>query len=179
MIEQDFWFFLRENIPVWLGHLLSFMYDFGDKEISGVVVALTLGLLLWKKQWQSALLMTLGSGGALLLVDKVFKPIIDRPRPPYFMGEYGSVPDIIGASFPSGHATGNLVLYLLLATFLARKLPRLRWVPYGIALLLLLGMGLGSLYLGVHWPSDILGGYILGLLWSTICMFFVRLPCKD
>ncbi|WP_148293418.1 phosphatase PAP2 family protein [Picosynechococcus sp. NKBG15041c] len=175
LVEKNFWFFLRDNVPPWLGTLLSFLYDLGDKEISGPVVGISLGLFIWKKQWKSVLLMILGSGGALLLVDKVFKPIIGRPRPPYFMGEYGSVPDIAGASFPSGHATGNLVLYLILALLVTQNISRLRWLVFGAVVLFLSGIGLGSLYLGVHWPSDILGGYMLGFIWLTFCLFFVDL----
>jgi membrane-associated phospholipid phosphatase len=174
-IEQNFWFWMREHIPAWLGKVLSLIYDLGDKEISAFVVAGSLAFLLWKRRWFDSLLLALASGGALILVDKIFKPHIGRWRPPYFKDGYGSVPDIIGLSFPSGHATGNLALYLVLSTLLVQKFPRYAFLIYGIALTFILGMGLGSLYLGVHWPSDLLGGYGLAFIWFTICLSTIRL----
>jgi membrane-associated phospholipid phosphatase len=173
--EQNFWFWLRANIPPWLGGFVSFIYDIGDKEVSAFVVAGSLGFLLWKKLWKDSLLLAIASGGVLILVDKIFKPVVGRVRPPYFTAPYGTVPDITGLSFPSGHATGNCALYLVLSTLLVRKYPQYKILIYSLTFLFIIAMGLGSLYLGVHWPSDIIGGYGLGFIWFTICITVIEL----
>lgn len=174
-IEQNLWFWLQENIPPWFGSFLSFLYNIGDKEISAFVVAGSLGFLLWKRRWQDSFFLGISTGGVLMLVDKILKPSIKRVRPPYFTAPYGSVPDIIGLSFPSGHATGNFTLYLVLATFLVQKFPNYSVLIYSLTFTFILGMGLGSLYLGVHWSSDIIAGYGFGFIWFTICLTSMKL----
>lgn len=73
-------------------------------------------------------------------------------------------------SYPSGHALGSVVLYGFLAYLLAIRRPRYRGVIYGGAIALCLAIGFSRLYLGVHWPTDLLGGYIIGFLWTSICI---------
>lgn len=65
-------------------------------------------------------------------------------------------------SFPSGHATGAVAAFLALVICL-RPHPRWRGLALLMALVVILGTGFGRVYLGVHWPSDVLGGYLLGL----------------
>ncbi|GEM_PF-1469542 len=177
-IEQNYWFWLQENIPSWFGKILSFLYDLGDKEISAFVVAGSLSFLLWKRRWANSFLLAISTAGVLMLVDKILKPSIGRVRPPYFTAPYGSVPDIIGLSFPSGHATGNFTLYLVLSTLLVQEFPRYRVLIYSLTLTFILGMGLGSIYLGVHWFSDIIAGYGFGFIWFTFCLTSIKLLSK-
>jgi len=175
IFEQNFWFWLHDHIPSWFGQILAFLYNIGDKEISAFIVAGTLSFLLWKNRWLDSFFLAISSGGVLILVDKILKPHIGRMRPPYFYPPYGNVPDIIGLSFPSGHATGNFTLYLVLSTLLTRQFPQYQILIYSLTFTFILGMGLGSLYLGVHWPTDIIGGYGIGFIWFTICLTLIKL----
>ncbi|MGD1899220.1 MAG: phosphatase PAP2 family protein [Phormidesmis sp.] len=81
-------------------------------------------------------------------------------------------------SYPSGHALGAVVLYGFLAYLLGRRLPKYKGVIYVGAIALALAIGFTRLYLGVHWPTDLLGGYIIGFLWTSSCILFLkkRLP---
>jgi undecaprenyl-diphosphatase len=133
------------------------------------VLALGVGILLVARhQWilLGGWLAAFAGGG---LLDEVLKLVIQRPRPAYagaFLHDYSW-------SFPSGHAMGSLIGYGMLAYVLAvlwihRRRARLA-VMLG-AILLIVAVGLSRLYLGVHYFSDVVGGYAAGLLWLSACI---------
>jgi membrane-associated phospholipid phosphatase len=78
-------------------------------------------------------------------------------------------------SYPSGHALGSTILYGFLAYLLATRYPRFAWFIYVLAVLLIAVIGLSRLYLGVHWPTDIIGGYCIGFLWVMFCIAMLKL----
>ncbi len=89
----------------------------------------------------------------------------------------GLLPEVYASfhqfSFPSGHASTALVTYLVAVPALLKlgsSSMQLRWQKpiFGLILLIILFAGFGRVYLGVHWPSDVLGGYLLGLFWVGI-----------
>jgi undecaprenyl-diphosphatase len=133
------------------------------------LLALTVGLLLGvQRQW-----IVLGgwiaalTGGSLL--NQVLKLVIQRPRPPYaaaFLTHYSW-------SFPSGHAMLSLIGYGMLAYLLVVLWVHRRRLQVAIVLgatLLTLAIGLSRLYLGVHYFSDVVGGYAAGVLWLSTCI---------
>ncbi len=133
------------------------------------VLALGVGLLLAiRRQW--ILLggwLTAFVGGGLL--DEVLKLVIRRPRPPYaaaFLQHYSW-------SFPSGHAMGSLIGYGMLAYVLGVLWIHRRSAQISVVLgaaLLIVAIGFSRLYLGVHYFSDVVGGYAAGLLWLSACI---------
>lgn len=95
-----------------------------------------------------------------LLASPLLKAGLGVPRPDVVVQAPGS------AAFPSGHALKTTVIYGFLAVILARSVSEARrWIPYSLAALPILAVGLARLYLGVHWLSDVLGGIALGLAW--------------
>lgn len=93
------------------------------------------------------------------------KDLVARPRPPVALELYQ--PPLY--SFPSAHATMAIAFYGFAAYFLARKQkPVIRYGLYLSAILLVLFIGASRVYLGVHYPSDVLAGYVLGALWLWI-----------
>jgi membrane-associated phospholipid phosphatase len=80
----------------------------------------------------------------------------------------------VSYGFPSGHALGSLVLYGFLAYLLGQRYPRRSGLIYGIAGAMIGAIGLSRLYLGVHYPTDILAGYAVGGLWLMICLGLLR-----
>jgi len=115
----------------------------------------------------SALLLLVATGGGLLL-DLVLKLQFNRPRPHIFI--WGT--QAFGSSFPSGHAMGSTITYSTVA-YLAARLHRrawARWLTMSVALLVILLIGVSRIYLGVHYPSDVLAGIIMGLAWAAFCM---------
>jgi undecaprenyl-diphosphatase len=102
---------------------------------------------------------------------EIIKNLIKRPRPDLNQLTYAS-----GFSFPSIHAMVSLSFYGLLAYLIWNnaKTPILRW---GLSILLiLLGLVIGAsrIFLGVHYPTDVLGGYLLGIVWLIISIIFFK-----
>lgn len=108
------------------------------------------------------------------LVQMVTKSLVERPRPS---------PDLVhvtekasGWSFPSGHVIGILAIFgllLLLAPWLIGNRP-LRWLVQGFAAFLILAVGPARVYVGAHWPSDVLGSYVLGVLFLVPAVWAYR-----
>jgi undecaprenyl-diphosphatase len=79
-------------------------------------------------------------------------------------------------SFPSGHSTLSAAAYLILAVLVASLEPRRRTkaMAFGVAALVLVSVGLSRIYLGVHWPSDVIAGWCLGGLWALLAWLALR-----
>jgi undecaprenyl-diphosphatase len=121
------------------------------------------GILLWKRRLRrDAVLLVAGMTGAAVL-DTVLKLHFRRVRPdvPWaFVTEHSF-------SFPSGHSAGAVVLYGVV-TYLVWKHLRTAWQRIGVvaaALLIVAGIGASRVYLGVHYPTDVAAGYLVGLMW--------------
>jgi undecaprenyl-diphosphatase len=119
------------------------------------------GIRLIRKR-QVSTLFAVGIGGALVL-NETFKAHFQRARPrvPWSIGDEHTF------SFPSGHSLFSLVLYGLIAySVLTRRDPLLRRLVVAAGCAgLVLGIGLSRIYLGMHWPTDVLAGYLTGALW--------------
>ena len=131
------------------------------------VVVLTVFLFLTRRYADVGLLM----GGLVFVgVGKVLKLLIERPRPDYQIIE----PFASGFSFPSGHSLfavilGGVLIYLV-DQWVSPKLPRR--VIQILLVLMVTVMGASRVYLGVHWPSDVIGSYLLGVLALTGLLWF-------
>jgi undecaprenyl-diphosphatase len=119
-------------------------------------------------------------GGAVLLANftsEIAKTIYGRPRPD--LVPHGSY--VYSASFPSGHSMLSAATYLTLAMLIASLEGRrsTKILAYVLAVVLILAIGFSRVYLGVHWPSDVLAGWSLGAAWSLLAwMVLLRLGSK-
>ena len=126
-------------------------------------------LWLWRKKGRGDLalqLMVLVVGG--LVSNAALKHVFNRPRPELWehRGQYA------WASYPSGHAIVCVAVYFTVARMLLRE-RGWRW-PFVVASLMLAVVLYSRLYLGVHWPTDIIGGILLGLVWLVAVEFAFR-----
>jgi membrane-associated phospholipid phosphatase len=128
--------------------------------LSALLVALIVTFVL--RHWRrAALWLAITMAGALAL-DVTLKDVFHRARPPaYFIPEPGSY------SFPSGHSLGSFCFYMVLAGLLTARIRSfsarvLIWVS---AALLVTAIGFSRIYLGVHWPTDVIAGYSAAAFW--------------
>ena len=138
----------------------------GSAPVLVIAVLAVFGFLALAKAWRLAF-FTLAASVSGLVASSLLKYIVDRPRPD--LVPHGNL--IYTTSFPSGHSMMSAVIYLTLAVLVARLMERRRLKTYalGIAIALTLLVGLSRVYLGVHWPSDVLAGWAAGGAWALGC----------
>ena len=115
----------------------------------------------WYKKYKDVIFIGLGVVGSIASV-WLLKFLISRPRPP----EMFHLVTSYGASFPSAHSMYAATL-VCLAIFLSRPFPAHRFIVC-IALLWMLMMGISRVYLGVHFPSDVLAGWSISIIWISL-----------
>lgn len=150
-----------------LDTLFRFSHELGTLSFSAVLV---LAAITWhglRGERREALAWLLVGLATFVLYVSV-KPLIARPRPdlwrPRLVGE-------TGFSFPSGHALASATFYPLLA-WATLRLRRVGFVLVGVGLPLFVGFG--RLYLGVHWPTDVLAGWTLGAAQAAAAIRWIR-----
>jgi undecaprenyl-diphosphatase len=150
-----------------LTHVFVLVSTFGGPGVLGPLGAVLIAVFAWRRWWRGALLLAVSLGGAGLL-DTALKYAFHRTRPAAFFG----YPAPASYSFPSGHALFSFCFFTTGAALLAPRLrsPALRRLVWIVAALAVLAVGFSRIYLGVHYPSDVLAGYAAGLLWSTAIM---------
>ena len=141
-----------------------------DPDIVSVIAGVALILLIWKKCYPEAKIFIVDCAGGVIL-SYGLKSVFGKTRPDL----WESAIEEVSFSYPSGHALGSTVLYGFLAYLFATRFPQFAWLIYLIAVLLIGAIGSSRLYLGVHWPTDIIGGYGIGFLWLTFCITMLKL----
>ncbi|MGH7469003.1 MAG: phosphatase PAP2 family protein, partial [Longimicrobiales bacterium] len=125
-----------------------------------IMLVLVASVFLWltRHHWSVYILLMGVLGGQL--VNRLLKGIFERPRPSIV----DWVTDVHSKSFPSGHAMTALIAYGSVAYLVARLEPtaRLRRTTWALAILFIVAIGVSRMYLGVHYPSDIIAGYVAG-----------------
>lgn len=130
-----------------------------------ILVVAVLVVLLYGKQYTEAIWLSMGVIGISGILNPLFKLFFMRERPAleHLVSEHS-------LSFPSGHAAASMVFYgsliLLVPIFIEAK--ALRWLAQAILVFLVLAIGFSRVYLGVHFPTDIIGGYTLSLSWLLL-----------
>jgi len=144
-----------------------------------VIIAVTL-LLLWSRNWRLALLWAASQWYLKDLV-AVLKDYFERPRP-----DFPTTPNLAGGwAYPSGHACGAMVTYGMLCYLVAwhDSFKRIRWPLIALFGLFIIAVGLSRLLLGVHWFTDVLGGFFLGMASVSLVVAIVEAgwgkPCTE
>ncbi|WP_052215022.1 phosphatase PAP2 family protein [Belnapia sp. F-4-1] len=158
--------------PPWLELTMRDLTALGGIPVLGLLSLVALGWLVLRRRWRSVTLMLLALPGGLLL-NTLLKHGFDRPRPSLV----AHLVEVETSSFPSGHAMLSAVGFLTLGALLAGGAERRRERGYilAAAVLLTLVVGGSRVYLGVHWPSDVLAGWCLGAAWAMGCWLLLDL----
>jgi undecaprenyl-diphosphatase len=139
-----------------------------------VLTLLTLAVtgFLWLRRMYGAMWLVMGATLGGLLVTTALKEWFDRPRPDIV--PHLSI--VLSSSFPSGHSMMSATVFLTLGALLGRFVQELRLKAYFliVALILTFLVGLSRVYMGVHWPTDVLAGWCAGFTWATLCWLAAR-----
>jgi undecaprenyl-diphosphatase len=157
--------------PLWLHGAALDITALGGAFVIGLAVAAIVGFLLLQGMRRTALFVFLASVGGWVL-NHLLKIAFARPRPvvvPHLR-------DVMSLSFPSGHAMTSAAVYLTLGAMLMRISERRITKIYcmAIAMLATLLIGGSRVYLGVHYPTDVLGGWMMGMSWALVCWLVER-----
>lgn len=151
--------------PAWVEEAVRDITALGSVAILTLVTTLVVVQLLLLRRRHTAVYMLVAVVGGSI-ISTVLKLLFDRPRP-----DLEGVARVFTASFPSGHATLSAVVYLTIGAILAgdRAAAGQRAFYLIAAASLTLIVGMSRLYLGVHYPTDVLAGWLLGSAWALLC----------
>jgi undecaprenyl-diphosphatase len=149
--------------PPWLQDVMRDITALGGTTVVVLVTALVAAALVFHRHWRRAIILV----SVMVLsqsCDELLKGLYNRPRPHFApLGAY-----VYAQSFPSGHSTGSAALWLSLAMIAASFEPRRRektfW--FAVAGIVIFSVGASRVYLGAHWPTDVLAGWVLGSCWA-------------
>jgi undecaprenyl-diphosphatase len=157
--------------PKWFEDMWRDITALGSVTVLALVTIACAGYLLMRKRYRMLGLLVVATVGGLA-VSLLLKDLFARPRPEFA----SAATHVMTSSFPSGHSMLSAVVYLTLGVLLARTSARFRFKVYFISVALIVSMlvGLSRIYLGVHYPTDVLAGWSLGLIWALLCWLVAR-----
>lgn len=152
--------------PPWVEGALEDLTALGGPTVTWLVMLSLTGYLLLQTKYRTALFVfaTAASGD---LVNHAIKGVFSRARPTVVP----HLRDAFSTSFPSGHSMESAIVYLTLAAMLMRIVDGRATKAYclGLAVLITGLVGVSRVFLGVHYPTDVIGGWIIGLFWASLC----------
>ena len=151
--------------PKWLRRVMLDVTALGGGTVLTIITGIVVLYLLVVKKWATALFVAIAvaAGGA---ANDLLKATFLRARPDVVE----HLTEAYSTSFPSGHAMNSALTYLTLAALLARTQNnrRVRVYLIAVAVLLTLSIGFSRVYLGVHWPTDVIAGWCVGAAWALV-----------
>lgn len=152
--------------PKWVEEIGRDLTALGGVAVLTLVTIAVGGYLVLEQKPRIALVVVIAVGGGLL-VSSLLKRGFDRPRPDLVPHQS----EVYTASFPSGHSVMAAVTYLTLAALLARSHERRSVKVFLIVLAIIVTalVGVSRIYVGVHWPTDVLAGWTAGAAWALLC----------
>ena len=152
--------------PDWVQNSLMDLTAIGGPTVLGLVVVSVAGFLLLQGRYHTAIVV-LATAASGEIANYAMKNLFLRPRPDVVP----HLRDVTSSSFPSGHAMESAIIYLTLGAMLMRLAERRATKMYciGIAIVLTLLVGISRVYLGVHYPTDVIAGWMFGFFWASLC----------
>lgn len=157
--------------PFWVEEAVRDVTALGSTSLLVMLTAASFFYLLLARRVGAAVFV-LGAIAGGQVLSSLLKLGIDRPRPDLV----APLAEVYTMSFPSGHAMLAAVTYLTLGALVARAQPtrRLRIYVLSMAVFATVLVGVSRIYLGVHWPSDVLAGWCAGAAWAMLCWLAAR-----
>ena len=166
--DRSLLFFMYHHRAPWLTELAEWLAHMGSPPVivAMAAVAAVVGLV-WRKVRGAAWTLPIAVIGAGVIIQGV-KLLVHRPRPSFFTPLLHEA----GYSFPSGHSLIAMVVYGLLGYFALHlfKNPTLRLLVRIVTVLVVVAIGVSRVYVGVHYPTDVLAGWTAGVPWLMTCL---------
>jgi undecaprenyl-diphosphatase len=162
--------YVHNNTTPGILKFMRFISFIGSANFLLPVTAMIISYTLIKKKYYISKLLLLSTLGSYIL-NFILKQIFHRTRPiEYFLVKQG------GLSFPSGHSMVTMSLYSTIAFLLAKKVKDKgkRRLIYTISFVMICLMGISRIYLGVHWPTDIIGGFLIGYVFYCLSITLIK-----
>ena len=152
--------------PAWVESALLDLTAIGGPTVLALVVFAVVGFLALQTRYRTALVVLITSASGEV-ANIAIKNAFMRPRPTVVP----HLREAFSTSFPSGHAMESAIIYLTLGAMLMRLAERRITKLYcmGMAIFVTFLVGMSRVYLGVHYPTDVLGGWIFGFMWASLC----------
>jgi undecaprenyl-diphosphatase len=151
--------------PEWLEGSMLDITAVGGPTVLGLVVLSVVGFLLLQARYRTAVVV-LATAASGEIANYAMKNVFLRPRPDVVP----HLRDVTSTSFPSGHAMESAIIYLTLGALLMRlaERPITKIYCIGMAIFLTLIVGISRVYLGVHYPTDVVAGWMFGFFWASL-----------
>ena len=168
--DKTFLLWLHQFANPSLDNLMLFITQIGNPTTVVIVAGITLAIL-WRRRYRLEVIVFVLTCLGGVILNTGLKLFFSKTRPQLWKQLIVET----SFSFPSGHAIGSMVLYGFIAYLLATFYPKYDKIIYTLAVILIGAIGVSRLYLGVHWPTDIMAGYGVGFLWLIICITILKL----
>lgn len=157
--------------PSWLEYWMVNFTALGSAPVLILVTLLAAGFLVIRRETKRAAQLSFTVLTGMLMVNAL-KLLFARDRPDIVV----PLVEVSSASFPSGHAMNSAIVYFTLVAMLVRSQGKLALRNYVIAAsaLITVLVGFSRVYLGVHWPTDVIAGWFMGALWAAACFLGAR-----
>lgn len=169
-VDRTFLLWIHQFANPALDRLMLAITELGNPNTVIAIAGITFAVLWWRHYYQEAKIFFIDCSGGVIL-SYGLKLIFSKSRPNLWQSPITET----SFSYPSGHALGSTILYGFLAYLVATRYPKFSLFIYIFAVLLITAIGISRLYLGVHWPTDIIAGYSIGFLWIMFCSTMLRL----
>jgi membrane-associated phospholipid phosphatase len=154
----------------WLDRLMLSLTALGEPFLLLIASIILASFLLWRGYRAEMTALVIAAVGALVL-NVLLKNLFARHRPELWQRAV----EVQFYSFPSGHAMMSFVVYGMVGYLLAQHFKGWRIQIAALTVLLIGTIGLSRLYLGVHWPTDVIAGYAAGTVWLMTCILSLRI----
>ena len=151
--------------PAWFQEAVRDVTALGSFTVLGFILCVTVLYFVMSRRPRTAAFVGFSVVGGTIL-SSLLKELFDRPRP-----DMAEAARVFTASFPSGHATMSAVVFLTLGLLLAEATSRRRLQAFfvGLGIFMTIAIGVSRVYLGVHFPTDVIAGWALGGAWALVC----------
>jgi undecaprenyl-diphosphatase len=153
----------------WLEDATRQITQLGDPLVLWLVAAAAAIAVATRRQWELAALIIVVRVGEVA-INSFIKWVIDRPRPHFV----DPIIDVSGSAFPSGHAAGAAAMWGLLAVLVVQRAHG--WTRVAVltgGAVVIAAIAATRVFLGVHYPSDVLGGVLVGVAWLATCVYLL------